>query len=164
MDTKDIKGIEIVAPEGYEVDKTNSTLERIVFKKKYDKPRSWNEYACNFDALGKCYFSGIDGNLIQINGHFLSDSQKKNVYNTKEEAEAFRALMQLRQLRKAWVGDWEPNWEVNNSKYVILVIDGNIRVISNINISRCLSFPDREMAEEFMECFKDLLEQAKKLL
>lgn len=161
METKELK---IIPPEGYEIDKTNSTLERIIFKKKDNKPRSWNEYACNFDALGKCYFSGIDGNLIQINGYFLSDSQKKNVYNTKEEAKAFQALMQLRQLHKVWVGSWEPDWEVNNFKYVIVVINSNIRVSGNVNISRCLSFPDREMAEEFMECFKDLLEQAKILL
>lgn len=164
MNTKDIKGIEIVVPEGYEIDSENSTLEKIIFKKKDDRPRTWGEFC-------KRGFTGEEAYMTNIGAAQTSYSKGTHRYITHigyvdhiEEAEAFVALMQLRQLRKAWVGDWEPNWEVNNSKYVIVVINGNIGASSNVNISRCLSFPDGEMAEEFMECFKDLLEQAKKLL
>ena len=41
METKELK---ITIPEGYEIDKDNSTFEKIVFKKKDTKPRSWKEY------------------------------------------------------------------------------------------------------------------------
>ena len=38
METKELK---ITIPEGYEIDKEKSTFEKIVFKKKDTKPRSW---------------------------------------------------------------------------------------------------------------------------
>lgn len=164
MDTKDIKGIEIVAPEGYEIDNEKSTLERIVFKKKDDKPRSWEEfcergftgeeaYMTNVGAAQTSYSKGTHRNIIHI-----------GYVDHIEEAEAFVALMQLRQLRKAWVGDWEPDWNENSFKCVIEASSDKICVGMYCTISRCLSFPNKGMANEFIECFKDLLEQAKMLL
>ena len=52
METKELK---ITIPEGYEIDKDNSTFEKIVFKKKDTKPRSWKEYLelnTGFDGAG----------------------------------------------------------------------------------------------------------------
>ena len=42
---KEEKTIEIIAPEGYEVDKEKSSFEKIVFRALPDKglPRSWEE-------------------------------------------------------------------------------------------------------------------------
>lgn len=85
---------------------------------------------------------------------------------SKEEAEAFRALMQLRQLRKAWVGDWEQP----SSKTYIAVIAYNINykevVVDTGNYwsNMTLSFPTKEMAKDFFNCFRDLCETAKILL
>ena len=84
----------------------------------------------------------------------------------KEEAEAFLALMQLRQLRKAWICDWEQP----NSHSIVYVIkydlDTNkVRLASGNFWGSCtLSFPILEMAKEFLNCFRDLCETAKILL
>lgn len=95
-----------------------------------------------------------------------SSRADKNWCTSKEEAEAFLALMQLRQLRKAWVGDWEQpdsrtyiagiTYNINDKKVVVMI--GNCW--SNIT----LSFPTKEMAENFLDCFRDLCETAKILL
>ena len=85
---------------------------------------------------------------------------------SKEEAEAFLALMQLRQLRKAWVGDWEQS----SSKTYIAVIAYSINYkevvvdIGNYWSNMTLSFPTKEMAKDFFNCFRDLCETAKILL
>lgn len=81
-----------------------------------------------------------------------------------QEAKAFVALMQLRQLRNAWVGDWEPDWKDLAIKRIITYINDSIITSSITHCSHPISFPTLEMAEEFYKCFNGLLEQAKILL
>lgn len=165
METKEPKELKIVAPEGYELDKENSTLERIVFKKKFEgKPRSWEEF-CKRGFTGEegCItYSGAAKTIHEI-GHSRSSCNTGYV-DSVQEAEAFVALMQLRQLRKAWIGDWEPDWRDGSFKYIIGNEYDYIKICTAVLNSGPISFPTIEMAEEFMECFKDLLEQAKMLL
>ena len=161
METKELN---IVAPEGYEIDKENSTLERIVFKKKDDKPRTWEEF-CEHGFTGKewCVTTcGPAKACPKKDGHRCMPDV--GYVDNMEEAKAFAALMQLRQLRKAWVGDWEPDWKDYNCKYVIDFDYDKVQIDVNTHISRVLSFPTEEMAEEFVICFKNLLEIAKILL
>lgn len=83
--------------------------------------------------------------------------------SNREEAEAFLALMQLRQLRKAWVGDWEPDWNNDSESYTIRKYENTLSYGLSRN-SGPLTFPTEIVASEFFYCFKDLLEQAKMLL
>lgn len=163
----EIKKLEFQIPEGYEINKEESTSEKIVFKKKDTKPRSWEEYCKNFK--GQYYY--IQDNRDNIATSFTPNeyglvSAYKNYIPSKELAEAFLAMMQLMSLRQAWIGDWKPDW--NNIKQIkanILCNNGEFIVayFSDL-ISRPLSFPTKEMATDFMNCFKDLLEVAKPLL
>lgn len=69
-------------------------------------------------------------------------------------------------LRQAWIGDWKPDWmNIKQHKANILCNNGEfiIAYFSDL-VSRPLSFPTKEMAIDFKNCFKDLLEQAKILL
>ena len=53
----------IIPPKGYEVDKKNSTFEKIVFKEiSTDMPRSWNEFCQHSDTLGE-YYINKDSNI-----------------------------------------------------------------------------------------------------
>ena len=88
----------------------------------------------------------------------------KNVCVSLQEARAFTALMQLRQLRKAYVKDWEPDWSCSLSKFCIIVDVNKIRVGDYCFVRKSLSFPTSELAEQFLTNFKDLLEIAKPLL
>lgn len=161
MGNKEFKN---VAPEGYEIDRKNSTLERIVFKKKDDKPRTWEEF-CERGFTGEEGYFTIRGatKTYQEKGVLRNPTAVGYVDNVKE-AKAFVALMQLRQLRNAWVGDWEPDWKSSNIKSVIDFNYDEVRVSGYIHTNRALSFPTEEMAIEFVDCFKGLLEQAKILL
>lgn len=156
--------INIVVPKGYTIDKENSTFEKIVFKKKYDRPRTWEEF-CKRGFTGKegCFNAEGAFGTVYIKGETRHTTNVAYVDNI-EEAKAFVALMQLRQLRKAWVGDWEPDWTKTDIKYIIEPYNGLLRISRVRHISRSLSFPTEEIANEFIKCFKDLLEQAKILL
>lgn len=158
------KEVKIVAPEGYEIDRKNSTLERIVFKNKGDKPRTWEEF-CERGFTGEEAYLGVAGvtKSLRDKGDDRVTDAVGYVDNVKE-AKAFVALMQLRQLRNAWVGNWEPDWKSSNTKCVIDFNYDEVRVSGYIHTNRALSFPTEEMAIEFVDCFKGLLEQAKILL
>lgn len=90
----------------------------------------------------------------------------RNICVSSEEAEAFLALMQLRQLRKAWIGDW--NYGVSSNQFLYAIChtrDGSLDVISTFSLcSLPLTFPTKEMAADFLNCFIDLCEVAKILI
>ena len=76
----------------------------------------------------------------------------------------YEALYQLEQLRNCWWGDWEPDWCDNIAKYAIKKrIDKS--TIERIYVTHAfLSFPTYELALEFRECFRDLIEKAGDLI
>lgn len=90
----------------------------------------------------------------------------KNICISSKEAEAFLALMQLRQLRKAWIGDW--NYDISSNRFLYAIChlrDGSLDVISTSSLcSLPLIFPTKEMAVDFLDCFIDLCEVAKTLI
>ena len=160
-----MKDVTITIPDNCELVKEGNTY---VIKEKDTKPKSWREFCKNYPRTTNEYFIGYNSSINKI----LSTSiprdaeQDKNICVSKEEAEAFLALMQLRQLRKAWVGDWEQP----KSATEIAVIEYNndekelVTTYGNFWTSITLSFPTLKMAKEFLECFRDLCETAKCLL
>ena len=155
METKELK---IQIPEGYEIDKEKSSFENIVFKKKNSKPRSWKEYS--EQQRNKTHFVlGYD----VVGGY----SSRRGIYESgyctvpsKELAEAFLAMMQIMSLRQAWIGDWNSN---QLGYAIMLDVQRNIMVSHDV-YPKALIFPDRNMAVDFMNTFKDLLEIAKPLI
>ena len=155
------KSIVIDIPDGMCIDKSKSTFEKIVFKKKDTKPRSWEEYCRNFK--GQFYYIQDDKDNIATsftpNGLI---SEYKNYVPLEELAESFLAMMQLMSLRQEWIGDWEPDWSKGN--YCVAATNSGIFAGVLVNFTHPLSFPTQEMATDFMNTFKDLLEIAKPLI
>lgn len=159
--------VKIQIPDNCELIKDGDTY--IVKEKKNDKPRSWEEFCENYPLTGEEYFidtySNIKNTIYKADANVNRNvNYGKNWINSKKEAEAFLALMQLRQLRKAWVGDW--NYEISSQNYIssiVCVKESGIIITESIH-NNVLSFPTKEMAEDFLNCFKDLCETAKILL
>lgn len=159
--------VKIQIPDDCELIKDGDTY--IVKEKKRTPPRSWEEFCENYPLTGEEYFIDTYSNLKNT-VHKSNANVNRNIkygrnwINSKEEAEAFLALMQLRQLRKAWVGDWK--YEISAQNYIpsiVCVKESSIIITESIH-NNVLSFPTKEMAEDFLNCFKDLYETAKVLL
>ena len=163
METKELK---ITIPEGCEIDKEKSTFEKIVFKKKENtKPRSWEEYLelnTGFDG------AGINWNCGGVQTTGLHHRGKAIV--PTHLAQPFIAMMQLMSLRQAWIGNWEPDWnepdwnDETRVKWNIICLQNQVCLCDTLIKSRVLSFPTKEMAIDFMNCFRVLLEIAKPLI
>ena len=78
--------------------------------------------------------------------------------------EAFLALMQLVQLRDCYRQGWKPNWKGKAVKQNIICFEGVLGTDWSINVQYVLSFQSKEIRNEFLENFKDLIEQAKELI
>lgn len=143
------KELKIEVPQGYEIDRQKSTFEKIIFKKIPENPKTWEDY-CSLMKGKTVYYTNC--NNITVSG--FSDAHDKFV--TKKRAEQFIALGKLLQLRDYWVkGYYKFSYLVWNS--------GGRRVF----VCGCdgvtpypLTFPTKKMAEEFKDCFEDLIKQA----
>ena len=161
------KTITFNIPEGYVIDKENSTDTNIVLKPDVSelaestRVRTWEEYCKKMKGEISYYMDLSSGITISIFGNcpFLSE------FETEEEVKAFEAYSKLIKLRKQWIGDWKPNWANDNQeKYAIRNYSGVVTKDTLICSAHCLSFPTPEMRDEFFDCFKDFLEQAKTLI
>ena len=74
------------------------------------------------------------------------------------------ALIKLHQLRDCYRQGWKPDWSNDDYKWEISIFGDKIGVRSSLYIVSFLSFQTKERAEEFLNNFRDLIEQAKDLI
>ena len=156
---KQMKDLKIEIPEGFEVDEEKSTFTNIVFKAvKKELPKSYEE----LELVNGWWIDQNSDVYIAINAPI--SGAHRNVFPTKELAEAALALAQLLQLRDKYNGDWKPDWTDNSTKYCIYaymsIISKEMRSITQ----HVLAFETRNLRNDFLTNFKDLLEIAKPLL
>lgn len=124
------------------------TEDELKPKPKY--PKTWDEYCDNFYPYEKHM------HYVPQFAHGFSG----------EDADALIAFGRLIRLRRAWIGDWKP--EMNDEvHYYCIILENKYNKYVVEAFSRYhhfLSFPTKEMAEDFMNCFKDLLNKAKTLI
>ena len=145
------KELKIEVPQGYEIDRQKSTFEKIVFKKIPENPKTWEEYC----KLTK----GINSNYANATTNMVYKDRYTGTYNefaTKERAEQFIALGKLLQLRDYWVKGYDTFSYVvwSNSRSMVSVCHW-----CGVN-PYPLTFPTKEMAEEFKDFFSDLIKQS----
>ena len=156
MKQEEEKSFKVQIPEGYEIDKENSTFEYIKYKKvKSEYPKSWDEAFVGNNVSG--YWVGSGGEIRIANRVALRDG--KNTFKYQEQTESMVAYAQLTQLMAlpCFNGDWKPKWTNVELKYFIYS-DGEKLVIGNCySYHKFLAFRSREKAEIFLELYKDLI-------
>ena len=142
------KELKIEVPQGYEIDRQKSTFEKIIFKKIPENPKTWEDY-CSLTKGSPSFYATCTVDTNRYSGEY-------NEFSTRERAEQFIALGKLLQLRDYWVKGYD--------KFSYLVWNSgcrNVFVCDWSGVNPCaLTFPTKEMAEEFKNCFEDLIKQA----
>jgi hypothetical protein len=162
--TENMKELKIEVPEGYENDKGKSTFEKIIFKKiKVELPKTWEEF-CNQNSVGTEYIITEFSDIANTDISKRDYTNDKNLLSTKEDAEAHLALIQLHRLRDVYRQGWVPDWNDGTGKYCILFNPDNLDIVTYTRAPHFLSFQSREIAEEFIKNFKDLIEKVKVLI
>jgi hypothetical protein len=84
---------------------------------------------------------------------------------TTHESQALTAFTKLLKLRRDWIGEWEPDWKNMHASYGVIWVNKNEpKANTACTLARSLSFPDYKMATDFLETFRDLIEEAKTLI
>lgn len=171
MKTKTLKISLATAKEWYKGD--NNTLKELalqVFDKNELQPitcvKSWSELCERYPKISCEYYINTESQIKLCEDLFRTSETDKNLLATKEDTEAFLALMQLKRLRDQWweVLNWKPDYTDYNDKHAIVVNKNEISITTTITYHRFLTFSTEEIAEDFLNCFKDLIEKAKDLI
>lgn len=150
----------IVNLEGkeYQID-IQKAKELGVIKEKDSRCKSWEEFKLKCRGSKGYYMDSVTGEIYNPVNPLGTGEQL-----TQQEAIAIQVFSKLLKLRRDWIGDWNPDWYNSENKYCISVCETHIKVNSFCAIQQTFSFPTREMAEEFLKCFKDLFELCKCLI
>ena len=129
-----------------------------LLKQMPERPTSWVEYSDTCEMSCRTSASILDAHSNDRRHRFY------DTFNSEDEAKAFCALGRLIQLRDAWWGDWRPDWEINRCMYSIDVHKNTVCLSKAFTYNSILVFPSEEMCKDFLEKFRDLIEQAKMFL
>lgn len=165
------KEVKITPPEGYEVDKENSTFECIKFRPVTPLPTTWEEFCKNHPfKVGESWFDNIRIRTITSNQNDIANycrlpERDKNVLPSKQYVEAMLALCQLIQLRDCYNKGWQPDWTDHKTiKFCLCFSENNIIQHEFTVTNTLLAFKSRKLLNEFLKNFRDLIEIAKPLL
>lgn len=113
MDTKEIK---ITVPEGYEIDKENSTFECIKFKK---KELTYEGVAEKLFTDRIIYFIG-DGAKIDTYAPDKDDTHLANNATSGKQLKRLLAINKLMNVAEYLNAGWKPNWKDGTDKWYLL--------------------------------------------
>ena len=156
--------IEIEVPDGKKaVWKDN----KVVFEDiKPQLPKTWEEFCYNNDRKpNEAFITNSSEIQLITEQHERKPFGDRNILPSKQAAKQHLALMQLHQLRdcyrQGWISDW--NNSIQN-KYVIYNLEGKFAISPYYCHSHFLAFQNEKRAEEFLNNFRDLIEQAGDLI
>ena len=155
--------IEIEVPDGKKaVWKDNKVIFEDI---KHTLPKTWEEFCKNYSRKKEECYVDLNCQIINFEYDFYRDKDSdKNILPRKNAAEQHLALMQLHQLRDCYRQGWKPNYEYGSINVNIEKQDNTPIIIKVIQREAFLSFPTQELAEQFLNNFKDLIEQAGDLI
>ena len=155
MKTEEVKELEIVAPEGYEIDRTLSTIDKIVFKKKVDR---WRDRT-GLKVSG--YFIDEENNFSVLRD-FPYSKPSYDIFATKAQAKSALAMARISQImanderfggvvtNEEWANTYTP-------KLIITRVKNQIFKDANFGTYHFLAFHTKEQRDLFIEENEDLL-------
>ena len=128
---------EIIIPQGWEIDEVRGN-KIILMESKKELPKTWEE----------CYEQLGTENILPAG-----------------LGKPMLALMKLLVCREVYRQGWKPDWtNINEKKYCIVNVLNNIKPSTFLKTALILSFQSAEIRDEFLENFRDLIEEAKELI
>lgn len=131
---------------------------------KVELPKTWEEF-CERNEVkeGECFLNE-ECNIIEIGIGKRHKSVDRNILPNKQAVEQHLTLMQLHQLRDCYRQGWIPDYTNDSKKWCIKKYANYFSIDLNHCGMEFLSFQTRELADQFLTNFKDLIEKAGDLI
>lgn len=160
-------GVSITPPQGCEVEKVEVVdgVLTVTFKEEQERklPKSWEEFCEMFPPTKTEYYIDKDCDILSLTSGARTDHNDRNLLPDRATAEAVLALCQLIQLRNCYNGDWVPDWTDEERKYTIDFYEDEIWSGEFGDTTSILHFKTKELRDEFLRCFRPLIEKLKPL-
>lgn len=152
-----MKEFVINIPEGYEIDRANSTFEKIVFKKVKEEPKRWRD---DENAKVDGYFMGNFGDIQKCSGN--NKPANYNIFATEKQAKRAIAEARISQIMtndKRFGGvvtdeEWQDTATI---KYAICRCGNQAIYEQYMTYYHFLAFHTKEQRDLFMEENMDLI-------
>ena len=118
-------------------------------------PKTWEEYCVKHGGVGNKIDESLGSAYTIINRYVFLDYK---------QTQAYIAKMMLHLLRDEYRQGWKPNYNIRQDKYTIVYSNNWGLTVVIYQTPRFLSFQSREIAEEFLTNFRELIEQAGDLI
>ena len=156
----DMETKEIILPQGWEIDKVEDN-KVIIKESKKELPKTWEECIAKIKDLE---YIDTKSNIEEV-----YSSSNMVTYHINDIpvglGKPILALMQLLVCREVYRQGWKPNWKDNNEiKYCIERFRDCFIKETYTLIATVLSFQSAEIRDQFLENFRDLIEEAKELI
>ena len=128
-------------------------------------PNTWEEFCNMYPVKDDEWYISASSNIIRMSQGKRCTFYNCNILPSLQSAKAHLALMQLHQLRDCYRQGWVPDWkDENQNKWVIFYVYNKYIIEQYSFSSRFLSFQSKEIAEKFLNNFKDLIKTAGDLI
>ena len=117
--------------------------------------KTWDEYCAKHGDMGVIIKASLGTAYVALNKHVFSDYKQAQAHITK---------MKLHLLRDEYRQGWKPNYNIRQDKYTIIYSNNWGLTVGIYQTPRFLSFKSREIAEEFLTNFRELIEEAGDLI
>lgn len=138
---------------------------KVVFEDiKLQLPKTWKQFCKQNKIKEGEYFIYDNSITMEADAGERDADLNKNVLPSKQAAEQHLALIQLHQLRDCYRQGWKPDCSDDSKKWCILKYDNKPSIDFYYSRIEFLSFQTKELAEQFLTNFKDLIAQAGDLI
>lgn len=128
-------------------------------------PKTWEEFCEITPIIDWEYFINERSEIDEVRKRERNPLTDKSTIQTQEMAVAFRALMQLIQLRDCYRQGWIPDWTNSGElKYSVVSYLNGVSTDVRYTTKGVLSFQTEELCNEFFANFQDLIIQAAPLI
>ena len=127
-------------------------------------PKTWEEFCDRFKIHEEYHIDSASDIIKNEDDYYRDPLLNRNLLVSKEAANQHLVLMQLHRLRDCYRQGWKPDLTVPESIFAIFCTKGKYSVEEFIYSSEFLSFQSRQLAQEFLNNFRDFILQAGDLI
>ena len=144
-----MKELKIEVPQGYEIDKENSSFEKIVFKKKQEF-KTWEDLCEAEKKIEGFFINTASGNVFRSSPTKARDCNR-NIFLTKKQAKSARAAAVISQLMPYFGGvitdeEWK---DCCMKKFVITRSEYGAHFVESVRWFHFLAFRTEKQRSEF---------------
>ena len=141
--------LKISIPEGYEIDKEQSSFEKIILKKKIQEIKTWEDLIGK-DVSASSVFIDNFSNILEGFYPIGYNYENRNLFIDPRHAKSALAMAQISQLMPYYGGQiLEEEWKNSITKYIILKRSSDIEFNNTISVFHFLAFHTREQRDSF---------------